>query len=463
MCRSPRGPTVMAFALFASVFANAQVRVFADEVDPSGSTGATTLRSTGKPFTGIVVSLHAQAAKPAHIAQVDPKDVMRNEAYLDGMLDGASTTYHRNGRVERSTTYKAHIRHGAYVEMNGNGDTLLAGEYSSGEKNGRWIDRKMGWQIVEGYVGGQLDGHYEKRSKAGRILLRGSYHMGKKVGHWESFHILPKEGPEQLEFETEYDPEGRKLFSKEYDGLGNIVREEDLRGDRPVRTLHWRNGNKLIQEQLDSTEGHYRHTVLWPNGSVMLVRNGLGQIEEHRLADGTSVKDKDTFTKGQGRIVHYSTDGRPTSVHFFKGGGEVSPFLGKRFVAKAPTGPTDEVVILSVEVTERMEKGQGETDEQGHFCVVRYRQPARMGGKEVTSKVFTSMSLRPTSNLDQHLSTVDVPPLRIVLSFGDGYKSVCLVLTEDWAEEYLSTGRIKVRFDPEFGGPQAGQVLYSSN
>jgi len=95
----------------------------------------------------------------------DGKTLMLEENYKDGLLQGPSQSYYRNGKVTEQKYY-----------LNGN----LHGQLKRYADNGNLIDDVN-------YEHGKLNGPAKFYNTDGNLITSGMYEMDQKVGNWEFF------------------------------------------------------------------------------------------------------------------------------------------------------------------------------------------------------------------------------------------------------------------------------------
>lgn len=99
------------------------------------------------------------------------KQVMSEDNYLNGKLNGESKTYFKNGVLLESKNYK---------------DDLLEGKYQ------RFSEKKLLLHNLM-YVNGKLNGPGEYYTSSGKIYTKGEYKDNMKIGKWPVFDKNGKE------------------------------------------------------------------------------------------------------------------------------------------------------------------------------------------------------------------------------------------------------------------------------
>ena len=108
----------------------------------------------------------------------DGKSLLATENYKEGLLDGVSKTYYKNGKLAEEAHYKMGKLHGKHVRYADTGKTVE--------------------QLT--YKDGVMDGPAVFYDEKGEIFARGNYEKGVKTGIWE-FNMdgeMVKSAPEKI-------------------------------------------------------------------------------------------------------------------------------------------------------------------------------------------------------------------------------------------------------------------------
>ncbi|UYW02513.1 hypothetical protein K5I29_06465 [Flavobacterium agricola] len=101
----------------------------------------------------------------------DSNTIMSEENYANGLLEGESKTFYKNGKLLEHKYYKNNALHGKYQRFTEQGNLLHNLNYAEGKLNG-------------------LGEYY---SSTGKIYTKGEYKDNIKVGHWPVFDKNGKE------------------------------------------------------------------------------------------------------------------------------------------------------------------------------------------------------------------------------------------------------------------------------
>ncbi|TRZ43978.1 toxin-antitoxin system YwqK family antitoxin [Robertkochia solimangrovi] len=64
--------------------------------------------------------------------------VIKEQAFINGQLEGELKEYFPAGNIKEITTYTKNMKHGKYVLYNQSGKILIEGSYSNQQKEGVW-------------------------------------------------------------------------------------------------------------------------------------------------------------------------------------------------------------------------------------------------------------------------------------------------------------------------------------
>ena len=92
--------------------------------------------------------------------------------YLNGKLDGLSTTWHLNGKISSESYYNNGLPHGAWKKYHENGKILYYVEYEFGKKNGKeqWYYNNGMIQSEQNFIYGEKDGNLIRWRSDGTLL-----------------------------------------------------------------------------------------------------------------------------------------------------------------------------------------------------------------------------------------------------------------------------------------------------
>lgn len=124
-----------------------------------------------KPFSGKYVSRDS-AGK-----------IVQEVHYKDGLADGFSTTWHKNGQKESEGLYKSGKQEGLWTWWNDQGQQIIEKYYKNGLKHGLWIDwHANGQKKVEGtFINGKREGVVTIWNKEGKKISETLYKNDERV------------------------------------------------------------------------------------------------------------------------------------------------------------------------------------------------------------------------------------------------------------------------------------------
>jgi len=102
-----------------------------------------------------------------------------------GRREGVVQAWFPDGALRETTTYVMGLRHGPYRRWNAAGEEVEAGEYRADAKDGPWLERLDGGEVVHGeFQAGKRHGPWRKESAEGTLLEEGEYAQDLRVGVW---------------------------------------------------------------------------------------------------------------------------------------------------------------------------------------------------------------------------------------------------------------------------------------
>ena len=111
-------------------------------------------------------------------------------AYRSGAWHGAWKWYHDGGALHRDEWYRKGGEDGDFLELSNAGDTLAAGRYERGLKQGRWIEHVNDDRREGVYLDGEQDGIWRHFGDDGQLRFEGEYvagiPTGEHVKYWPS-------------------------------------------------------------------------------------------------------------------------------------------------------------------------------------------------------------------------------------------------------------------------------------
>lgn len=116
--------------------------------------------------------------------------VHRRESYRRGREEGSSIEYNPTGKVTAQGEFIDGLKEGPWIYRQG--DHVIKGEYSSGEKTGKWsgIYDNGKTQFKGEFINGFAKGKHRYFFSDGSIMQDGKYRSGLKEGEWRRFDEL---------------------------------------------------------------------------------------------------------------------------------------------------------------------------------------------------------------------------------------------------------------------------------
>ncbi|MDC1064416.1 hypothetical protein OAP98_00235 [Flavobacteriaceae bacterium] len=110
--------------------------------------------------------------------------------YKEGLKDGLSEEYNKNGQLEESVTYKEgeeeeEVKYTYHV----NGQLFSKGTYKDGNLDGLYEEYYVNGQLFSKgtYKDGKEDGQWESYHENGQLRSRGTFKDGNEDGQWEYY------------------------------------------------------------------------------------------------------------------------------------------------------------------------------------------------------------------------------------------------------------------------------------
>ncbi|NND94642.1 MAG: hypothetical protein HKN45_07215 [Flavobacteriales bacterium] len=111
----------------------------------------------------------------------------RRESYRRGREDGSSIEYDNTGKVSAEGEYIDGLKEGNWSYRQG--DHVIKGEYSSGERTGKWtgVYDNGKYQFKGEFINGYAKGKHRYYFADGTLMQEGKYSSGLKDGEWRRF------------------------------------------------------------------------------------------------------------------------------------------------------------------------------------------------------------------------------------------------------------------------------------
>ena len=187
--------------------------------------------------------------------------------YRDNLLQGSYKKYYDDGKLREEGTYKDNLLHGNYKKYAYDGDLYEEGTYKNGLFEGEvkifYYPGKI--EILKNYKNGKLDGIYKKYYEDGKICEKAEYKDGVLNGiymYYDRYGVLL----EEIEYKNDKYDGVKKLF---YDN-GNPKSEEmykdgDLNG---TSRYYFENGNLESEKMYKDDELNGTSKYYFENGNL---------------------------------------------------------------------------------------------------------------------------------------------------------------------------------------------------
>lgn len=201
---------------------------------------------------------------------VERKDI-HYQINSDKPFTGSVFSYHDNGQVKTSGTYKKGLKEGLFEEFYDNGQLLSSVNYFMGEKEGveNIYFENGNIHFIKNYKNNLLTGVKETYFENGQLKLRENYENGEFE---EKIIRYDEDGNEILIISYSYDDDYNFILSKSSEVIckigDNIIREGKVDGDQ-----RWEYLRKKNEEPFSGIIISY-----YDNGKIeerFLVENGL--------------------------------------------------------------------------------------------------------------------------------------------------------------------------------------------
>lgn len=187
------------------------------------------------------------------------------------------------------------IKHGGYTKLHRSGQKIVEGRYDHGQKDGRWVYRAVGGEIVKEahYAKGLKDGLWTEWNAKGIKSFKGRFQNDRPVGTHHSWHL---EGA--LKSETKH-----------------MLRGDDLLA---VQSAWHPGGQRYTESELLNGKLHGKHRAWHLNGSARIECNHVDG-QRHGLYrewyDNGQLKAEYTYDHGRkaGRSTEWYANGQKSA------------------------------------------------------------------------------------------------------------------------------------------------------
>lgn len=108
--------------------------------------------------------------------------------YLKGLPTGRWNWFYEDGKLLRDEYFKLGKEEGYSYELLSGGDTLSAGEYDRGQREGKWFFRQGDQKITGEFVAGEMNGLWVHYYDTGQKSFEGEFRESLAVGLHKSWH-----------------------------------------------------------------------------------------------------------------------------------------------------------------------------------------------------------------------------------------------------------------------------------
>ncbi|MEZ5172931.1 MAG: hypothetical protein R2850_05370 [Bacteroidia bacterium] len=144
--------------------------------------------------------------------------------YAMGLPEGNWKWFYENGKILREEFFRKGREEGFSFELFPSGDTLTAGEYSNGDREGRWVFQDGDQKVIGYFAAGEMNGLWSHYYSDGQKSFEGNFREGLADGQQKSWYpggsLKWKGSCEQgkrIGIWTRYDEAGNPVFSVTYE------------------------------------------------------------------------------------------------------------------------------------------------------------------------------------------------------------------------------------------------------
>ncbi len=181
----------------------------------------------------------------------------------EGLLEGKSNTYYKNGTVSIEGNYKNGELDGKRLIYYENGKLKQEGNYTAGEADGYFVDYYVNGEVMEEgwYVEDERQGTVISRNLFGQIISK-LYYLDNNI-HGITEYYFPTGG---TDYKMYYD-NGWFNRIEQFDSTGNLISNSALdNGDGVIQFKHF-NGNPYVENNYKNYKQHGPYKILNGDGS----------------------------------------------------------------------------------------------------------------------------------------------------------------------------------------------------
>ena len=215
--------------------------------------------------TGNVISNTTSRKGSADILFYSPDGSKLRDGFYskEGLLEGKSNTYYKNGAVNIEANYKNGLLDGKRLIYYENGKLKQEGTYTENDADGYFVDYYVNGQVME-------EGWYVKDKKQGTVITKNLfgqitgkiYYLNNDI-HGITAYYFPGG---QTDYKTYYD-NGWFNRIEQFDSAGNIISNSALdKGDGIILFKHF-NGTPYVEKNYKNYKQHGPYKILNGDGS----------------------------------------------------------------------------------------------------------------------------------------------------------------------------------------------------
>lgn len=220
--------------------------------------------------SGKVISSSTSRNGAGNFTFYDADGNKTSEGYFtkDGLRDGKSTFYYRNGKVKYKSEYKNGLLNGERLSYFSNGALAAKNQYKDDQENGYQITYYInGNKRHEGeVVNGANEGLHIEYDYLGNAYSKSDYKQGDLDGYVEYYHPSGKK-----DYEQRYSS-GWIMEVTEFDTTGKVLTTFEVGEDAKPFTFKNYAGNSYVQSTYKNHHLNGDHTTLFPNGKAYLTQ-----------------------------------------------------------------------------------------------------------------------------------------------------------------------------------------------
>ena len=243
----------------------------------------------------------------------------------NSLRNGSWTYWHPNGQKMKAFSYADGKLEGSFSKWHEDGAPFVRLHYSKGKLNGEWVEHYHPYGHLKEkrhYQHGKPVGIWSKWASSGLMIEKCFYEDGLKNGifmHWHKNGQLAKkaiyENGERNGLLQEFSPTGQQLLSAGYKhGIKWGLEKKWYGNGAQGSKIFWNNrGRKHDKAESWFNNGNRKSVRLYENGNLLEAQSWKPDGELH----------PEVVKNGNGKLVFYDLEGRPTHTQLFQNGEQV--------------------------------------------------------------------------------------------------------------------------------------------